>query len=35
MHAAGTPQKAIAIRFGVSPACICLIVRGRRHAGVV
>lgn len=29
----GMTQKAIAIRFGVSNACISLIVRGKRHRG--
>jgi len=33
MHAANVrPQKAIAHRLGVSPACVSLIVRNLRHA---
>jgi hypothetical protein len=33
LFASGVPQKVIALQFNRSRACICLIVRNRRHAG--
>jgi hypothetical protein len=31
---AGEQQKAIAIRLRVTEACVCLIVKGKRHAAL-
>lgn len=30
-HKAGETQKSIALRFGVSAACICRVLKGQRH----
>jgi DNA-binding NarL/FixJ family response regulator len=31
LRATGMPQKAIAIRLRVSPSCVCLVLKGKRH----
>jgi len=32
LKAQGMPQKAIAARLRVSPSCVCLVLKGQRHA---